>query len=67
VNTDACVTPVLSLAEAATDAHLTERGVFIEIDGVTQPAPAPQFSRTPRPMPSGPPRDAEVVANVWPG
>ncbi|MDT5136765.1 MAG: alpha-methylacyl-CoA racemase [Mycobacterium sp.] len=65
LNTDACVTPVLSLAEAATDAHLTERGVFIEIDGVTQPAPAPRFSRTPQLIPSGPPRHAEVMADLW--
>jgi alpha-methylacyl-CoA racemase len=64
-HTDACVTPVLSLAEAATDAHLTERAVFIEIDRVTQPAPAPQFSRTPQPIPSGPPRRAEVMADLW--
>ncbi|MGD1257045.1 CaiB/BaiF CoA transferase family protein [Mycobacterium seoulense] len=64
-NTDACVTPVLSMTEAATDAHLTERRVFIEIDGVTQPAPAPLFSRTPQPPPSGPPRHAEMVDDVW--
>jgi alpha-methylacyl-CoA racemase len=64
-HTDACVTPVLSLAEAATDAHLTERGVFIELDGVTQPTLAPRFSRTPPPIPSGPPRHAEVMAGLW--
>ncbi|WP_102143183.1 CaiB/BaiF CoA transferase family protein [Mycobacterium hubeiense] len=64
-NTDACVTPVLSMAEAAADAHLREREVFIEIDGVTQPAPAPQFSRTPQPRPSGPPRHAEMADDIW--
>jgi alpha-methylacyl-CoA racemase len=64
-NTDACVTPVLSMAEASADAHLKEREVFIEIDGVTQPSPAPQFSRTPQPMPSAPPRHAEMVDEVW--
>jgi alpha-methylacyl-CoA racemase len=64
-NTDACVTPVLSLGEAATDAHLAERGVFIEIDGVTQPAPAPRFSRTPQPTPSQPPSDAVALDDVW--
>jgi alpha-methylacyl-CoA racemase len=64
-NTDACVTPVLSMAEAATDAHLRERKVFVESDGATQPAPALQFSRTPQPRPSGPPRHAEMVDDVW--
>ena len=41
---DACVTPVLSLAEAATTAELRERGTFVEWDGVPQPAPAPRLS-----------------------
>jgi len=42
--TDCCVAPVLSLEEAARDEHNVARGVFREIDGVTQPAPAPRFS-----------------------
>lgn len=41
---DACVTPVLSLAEAATTAELRERGTFVDWDGVPQPAPAPRLS-----------------------
>ena len=41
---DACVTPVLSLAEAATAAELRERGTFVDWDGVPQPAPAPRLS-----------------------
>jgi alpha-methylacyl-CoA racemase len=65
-NTDACVTPVLSMAEAPADAHLKEREVFIEIDGVRQPSPAPLFSRTPQTMPSAPPRHAESCDEVWP-
>ncbi|MDT9593062.1 CaiB/BaiF CoA-transferase family protein [Nocardioides zeae] len=44
--TDACVAPVLRLSEAADHPHLRERGVFVERDGVVQPAPAPRFSRT---------------------
>lgn len=43
---DACITPVLSLAEAPTAPHLQARGTFVEVDGVIQPAPAPRFSRT---------------------
>jgi alpha-methylacyl-CoA racemase len=45
--TDACFAPVLTLSEAPTHPHLAARGVFVEVDGVTQPAPAPRFSRTP--------------------
>ena len=45
--TDACVAPVLSLAEAPNHPHLQARGAFVEVDGVRQPAPAPRFSRTP--------------------
>jgi alpha-methylacyl-CoA racemase len=41
---DACVTPVLSLGEAATSAELRERGTFVDWDGVPQPAPAPRLS-----------------------
>jgi alpha-methylacyl-CoA racemase len=50
--TDACVAPVLSLAEAVKHPHNQARDVFTEVGGVTQPAPAPRFSRTP----AGPPR-----------
>lgn len=44
---DACVTPVLTLSEAAGGAHLAARATLVDIDGVVQPAPAPRFSRTP--------------------
>ncbi|MEQ8814705.1 MAG: CaiB/BaiF CoA-transferase family protein [Thalassobaculum sp.] len=44
--TDACVAPVLTMAEAPGHPHNRARGTFVEIDGVTQPAPAPRFSRT---------------------
>jgi alpha-methylacyl-CoA racemase len=44
---DACVAPVLSLDEAPDHPHNRAREAFIEVDGVSQPAPAPRFSRTP--------------------
>jgi alpha-methylacyl-CoA racemase len=44
--TDACVAPVLSVAEAAQHPHNVARGSFITVDGVEQHAPAPRFSRT---------------------
>ncbi|HEX6149565.1 CaiB/BaiF CoA transferase family protein [Nocardioides sp.] len=51
---DACVAPVLPPSEAVTHPHLAARGTYVEIDGITQPAPAPRFSRT-RPSVSMPP------------
>ena len=52
--TDACVAPVLSLAEAPGHPQLAARGTFTEVDGISQPAPAPRFSRTPSAI-QGPP------------
>jgi alpha-methylacyl-CoA racemase len=45
--TDACVAPVLHLDEAPDHPHMRAREVFVEVDGVVQPAAAPRFSRTP--------------------
>jgi alpha-methylacyl-CoA racemase len=47
--TDACVTPVLSLSEATAAKSLVTRSVFIERDGLVQPAPAPRLSDSPPP------------------
>jgi alpha-methylacyl-CoA racemase len=44
--TDACVSPVLGLAEAHGHPANTDRDVFTEVDGTVVPAPAPRFSRT---------------------
>jgi alpha-methylacyl-CoA racemase len=51
---DACVAPVLSLAEAPNHPHNRQRGNFVEVDGVLQPAPAPRFSRTMADTPTAP-------------
>ena len=51
--TDACVAPVLTMAEAPTHPHLAARETFVEVDGVVQAAPAPRFSRTPAGPPGG--------------
>jgi len=51
---DACVSPVLDLAEAVTEPHLVARGTYVEIDGLRQPGPAPRFSGTPCGLPQGP-------------
>ncbi|MZD04920.1 CoA transferase [Streptomyces sp. SID5785] len=66
--TDACVAPVLSLREAPGHPHLAARGTFVDHGGITQPAPAPRFSRTPTDVRSGPARpgaDTAAVARDW--
>lgn len=44
---DACVMPVLTLAEAHNHPHHLERETFATVNGLLQPSPAPRFSRTP--------------------
>ncbi|MDX6198552.1 MAG: alpha-methylacyl-CoA racemase [Actinomycetota bacterium] len=64
----ACVTPVLHLGEAAAHPHLAARRTVVELDGVTQPAPAPRFSRsTPdAPSPAGPVgADTDAALTDW--
>ena len=53
--TESCVAPVLDLDEATRHPHLQARGTYVDVDGVTQPAPAPRFSRTPSAKPTPPP------------
>jgi alpha-methylacyl-CoA racemase len=65
---DACVTPVLSLREAAEHPHNRARSAFIEVDGVEQNAPAPRFSRTQARHPKAPPKigaDVREVLAEW--
>ncbi|WP_407177991.1 CaiB/BaiF CoA transferase family protein [Bradyrhizobium sp. STM 3562] len=54
--TDICFAPVLTMAEAPKHPHMAARKIFVERHGVTQPAPAPRFSRTPSAI-----RDPEKV------
>jgi alpha-methylacyl-CoA racemase len=44
---DACVAPILTLAEAPTHPHNVANQTFVELDGVIHPAPAPRFDGTP--------------------
>ena len=44
--TDVCFAPVLDMSEAPRHPHNIARKTFIELEGVTQPAPAPRFNRT---------------------
>ncbi len=52
--TDICYAPVLSMAEAPEHPHNKERATFVELDGITQPAPAPRFLGTPSRSPQRP-------------
>jgi len=45
--TDVCFAPVLNFMDAPRHPANVARNVYIEVDGITQPAPAPRFSRTP--------------------
>lgn len=49
--TESCFAPVLTLEEAPHHPHLQARATYVEVDGITQPAPAPRFSRTVPPTP----------------
>jgi alpha-methylacyl-CoA racemase len=51
---DVCVAPVLNFDEAPGHPHLAARGSFVNLDGVTHPAPGPRFSRTPAARPEPP-------------
>ena len=57
-DSDACVAPVLPMTEAFEHPHLVARGTFVERDGMTQPAPAPRFSRTAPTLTTPPPAKA---------
>jgi alpha-methylacyl-CoA racemase len=56
---DACVAPVLTFAEAAQHPHAVARGGHVDVGGITQPAPAPRFSRTPGAVRHAPPKRGE--------
>jgi alpha-methylacyl-CoA racemase len=66
--TDACFAPVLDMDEAPHHPHNAARETFVDVDGVTQPAPAPRFSRTPgqaRPVAAAPGQDGAAVLADW--
>lgn len=54
-HTDVCFAPVLGMDEAPQHPHMAERGTYTQVAGVTQPAPAPRFSRTPGSIERPPP------------
>lgn len=64
---DVCFAPVLRLSEAMHYAHHIERGAWVDIDSVRQPAPAPRFSRTPSAvqLTARKPHDLAEVLSLW--
>ncbi|WP_051099307.1 CaiB/BaiF CoA transferase family protein [Actinopolyspora mortivallis] len=66
--TDACVSPVLSMTEAAEHPHVRARGTLVRTEDVVQPAAAPRFSATPNPHPGAVPEagaDTAGVLHAW--
>lgn len=57
--TDICFAPILDLEEAPQHHHNAARGIFVERDGIVQPAPAPRFKNAPAALPSRPPLTGE--------
>ena len=63
-HTDVCFAPVLRMDEAAKHPHNVARGTFVEADGMTQPAPAPRFSRTHATIDRPPAHDGQHTCEV---
>ncbi|SDM37141.1 alpha-methylacyl-CoA racemase [Lentzea albidocapillata subsp. violacea] len=53
-DTDACLAPVLTPAEAARHPYNEARSTFVDVSGSPHPAPAPRFDRTPTAVPTAP-------------
>ena len=63
-DTDACVSPVLSMTEAADHPHIKARGSLVRDGDVIYPGPAPRFSRTPARSTRAPHTPTPDVAQV---
>ncbi|HVV43225.1 MAG TPA: CaiB/BaiF CoA-transferase family protein [Nitrobacter sp.] len=63
--TDVCFAPVLTMTEATKHPHMVARKTFITRHGVTQPAPAPRFSRTPSAARDATTADLAAITDDW--
>jgi alpha-methylacyl-CoA racemase len=63
--TDICFAPILTMAEAPKHPHNAARKIFVERHGVTQPAPAPRFSRTPSAIREAETADIGELTKEW--
>jgi alpha-methylacyl-CoA racemase len=62
--TDVCFAPVLSFMDAPSHPANVARKTYIEVEGLTQPAPAPRFSRTPSSVRSAGPNPGQDTDSV---
>ena len=65
--TDVCFAPVLTMSEAPEHPHMAARKIFVSRHGVTQPAPAPRFSRTPSAIREAATADIASLTSEWQG
>ncbi len=65
--TDVCFAPVLTMAEAPEHPHMAARKIFVNRHGITQPAPAPRFSRTPSAIRETVTADIREITGAWKG
>ena len=65
--TDICFAPILTMAEAPNHPHNVAREIFVTRHGVTQPAPAPRFSRTPSAIREPATADIGELTKQWQG
>jgi alpha-methylacyl-CoA racemase len=63
--TDVCFAPILTMSEAPKHPHMVARGTFVSRHGVTQPAPAPRFSRTPSAIREPAKADIAELTSEW--
>jgi alpha-methylacyl-CoA racemase len=63
--TDICFAPILTMKEAPNHPHMAAREVFVTRHGVTQPAPAPRFSRTPSAIREPEKADIADITSEW--
>ncbi|MEO0499332.1 MAG: CaiB/BaiF CoA-transferase family protein [Pseudomonadota bacterium] len=62
--TDVCFAPVLSMEEAPDHPHNRARETFVEVGGMTNPAPAPRYSVTTTDLPEAPPATGSATREV---
>ena len=63
--TDVCFAPILTMREAPDHPHNAAREIFVTRHGVTQPAPAPRFSRTPSAIRDAAKADIAELTSEW--
>ena len=63
--TDVCFAPILTMAEAPAHPHNAAREIFVTRHGITQPAPAPRFSRTPSAIRDAATADIADLTREW--